>query len=162
MAIYHAGPINSQLNSHRCPRTARTAIQIVATRAKARAWCRLIVLPRLLKQTPAIAGTRKSKRQNRGSDSWWNRSRQNKQGRKQQIALITNVQRETNSTVNPAADAHISNTTSWQSGHNSFRRFSRNEARPPPMRNRFRRSEVTENEKPINKKLHGSARAGSG
>ena len=101
MAIYRAGPINSQLNSHRCPRTAENSHTDCCYQSQGgEPWRRLIVPPRLLKQTPAIAGTRKSRRQNRGSDSWWNRSRQNKQGRKQQIALITNVRRETNSTVN--------------------------------------------------------------
>jgi hypothetical protein len=89
-------------------------MQIVAARAKAKAPRRLIVPPRLLKQTPAIAGNRKSKRQNRGSDSWRNRSRQNKHGRKQKIALTTNVRREIDSTVNPAAQAQIINTTAWQ------------------------------------------------
>src|SRR5438309_11327511 len=50
MARYHAGQINTQLSTRRCPQAARTAIQIVATRAKTRARRRLIVPPRLLKQ----------------------------------------------------------------------------------------------------------------
>jgi hypothetical protein len=114
MARYHVGPINTQLSAHRCPRVARTAKQIVARTAKARARRRLILPPSLLKQTPAIAGNKKSRRHNRGSDSSRNRRRQNKQGRKQQMALTTDVRRETDSTVNPAAHAHINNTRTWQ------------------------------------------------
>src|SRR5581483_7844936 len=147
-ARYQAGHRSSQSGAHN-PRSAATRVNTVSAAANVTQGLHSIRATRSPWQTPRMSAGRNKNRHNRDIPSIRNLTRQNEQGRSVKIALVQSVRRDKEARATPPAHAlPVRSARRQNSGASTG--FVREAAR--------RRAARTETERPISRKLAGSAK----